>query len=109
MAIRFGAMAVLTSAGLPAVGSGAAAQSLEGGRKSFEQRCARCHGGDGWGGEMGPPIAVRLTTLADRELETLIHDGRPLKGMPGSALSGPEMTGLRKFLRAIQREAPPVV
>ena len=30
------------------------------GRKVFESRCARCHGADGNGGEMGPPIVTRL-------------------------------------------------
>ena len=103
--MRFAALAVLV-AGFLAGGEGASAQSLEAGRKTFEQRCALCHGGDGEGGEKGPAIDVRLSALSDADLTTLIHDGRPLKGMPGRLVPEAEMTGLRKFLRALQREAP---
>jgi alcohol dehydrogenase (cytochrome c) len=90
-------------------GKDATAQSLEGGRKTFELRCARCHGADGEGGEMGPPIGLRLSTITDADLAKLIHDGRPLRGMPGSVMPAPEMAGLQKFLRAIQQDVPPVV
>src|SRR5262249_13856735 len=57
----------------------ASAQSLEAGRKSFEQRCARCHGGEGEGGEMGPAIGLRLRALDETARATLIRQGRPLK------------------------------
>jgi alcohol dehydrogenase (cytochrome c) len=107
--IRFVAIVALASAGFLANGSDTAAQSLETGRKTFEQRCARCHGGDGEGGEMGPPILLRLSALDDRDLSKLIHDGRPLRGMPGNVLPEPETAGLLKFLRSIQREAPPIL
>src|SRR5882672_1649734 len=105
--MRFAALIVLV-AGFLAGGEGASAQSLESGRKTFEQRCALCHGADGEGGEKGPAIAVRLSALSDDDLTKLIHDGRPLKGMPGRLVPEAEMTGLRKFLRALQREAPPI-
>jgi len=36
------------------------------GRKSFELRCGRCHGGDGRGGEMGPDITARLGAFGAR-------------------------------------------
>ncbi|HEY5906466.1 MAG TPA: PQQ-binding-like beta-propeller repeat protein [Vicinamibacteria bacterium] len=104
---RLVAIAVLGSVGFLA--KGASAQSLESGRKTFEQRCANCHGGDGDGGEMGPPIAERLSALDDRDLAKVIHDGRPLRGMPGNVMPEPETTGLVKFLRTLQREAPEVV
>ncbi len=102
-------VALIAAAGLLAGLPPAEAQSLEGGRKTFEQRCARCHGADGEGGEMGPPIAVKLTTIEDRDLATLIREGRPLKGMPGRLVPEAEMTGLRTFLRSLQHEPPPVV
>ncbi|HEY8148507.1 MAG TPA: PQQ-binding-like beta-propeller repeat protein [Vicinamibacteria bacterium] len=105
--MRFAPLAVLV-AGFLAGGEGASAQSLEAGRKTFEGRCALCHGGDGEGGEKGPAIDVRLSALSDADLTKLIHDGRPLKGMPGRLVPEAEMTGLRKFLRALQREAPKV-
>src|ERR1035438_256502 len=51
------------------------------GRKSFELRCGRCHGGDGMGGEMGPPIVARLGNFrADDQLTALIHTGIPASG-----------------------------
>src|SRR5215470_13465312 len=99
------AIALLGAAVLLPAG-GASAQSLEGGRKIFEQRCARCHGGDGEGGEMGPAIDVRLAAIEDKDLAKLVHDGRPLKGMPGNTFTPAEMAGLVKFLRVLQREAP---
>ncbi len=107
--MRLAAMAVLAGPLSFASPADAVGQSLEAGRKTFEQRCARCHGADGEGGEMGPPIAVRLPTLGDRDLATLIHDGRLLRGMPGTVLPASEMAGLVKFLRALQHEPPPVV
>ena len=45
-----------------------AGQSSDPGRKSFESRCARCHGADGNGGEMGPSIVERLTARDDQQL-----------------------------------------
>jgi alcohol dehydrogenase (cytochrome c) len=107
--MRFGAIAGFTGAALWASGSSASAQSPEAGRKAFELRCARCHGADGEGGEMGPRIVVRLSALDDPALTQLVREGRPLKGMPGSVLSEPEMIGLRQFLRTLQRDAPAVV
>ena len=100
---------MLAGAGLLLRGAAASAQALDPGRKTFEQRCALCHGADGDGGEMGPPIAVRLSTIDDRDLAKLIHDGRPARGMPPSVMPEAEMTALRKFLRTLQREAPPTV
>ena len=44
------------------------AQAPDPGRKIFESRCARCHGADGRGGEMGPSIVERLTTRDDQQL-----------------------------------------
>jgi alcohol dehydrogenase (cytochrome c) len=104
-----GTMAVFAGAGLLAIGSRTSAQDVEAGRATFEQRCARCHGATGEGGEMGPPILERLVELDDRDLGQLIHDGRPLKGMPGSVLPEPELAGLFKYLRRLQRESRPVV
>ena len=71
------------------------------GQKAFETRCGVCHGGDGGGGEMGPPLAQRLRRLGDPELIKVIHDGIPTKGMPPNLVKGPELTALVKFLRVI--------
>ena len=79
------------------------AQAVDPGRSAFEQRCARCHGADGNGGEMGPPIALRLPARDDQQLAALIRDGLPARGMPPNQVVDAEMADLVKFLRAMER------
>lgn len=79
------------------------AQVATTGRESFETRCARCHGADANGGEMGPPILSRLATRDDRQLITLIHAGLPTRGMPPNPVADPELTQLVRYLRGIER------
>jgi alcohol dehydrogenase (cytochrome c) len=107
MAIR---VAALTSLGLLAFVTLSAAQQSPGpGRVAFETRCARCHGADANGGEMGPPIVRRLASLDDQALSKLIREGRPEKGMPPSVMPAAELTPLLRHLRNISRDAPPIV
>jgi len=74
------------------------------GQLLYEQNCGVCHGGDGMGGEMGPNIVARVGRLTDEQLLTLLHDGRPQRGMPGFPnLSNDERTGIVTFLRATMR------
>ena len=89
-----------------------ASQNADAGRKAFESRCARCHGGDGNGGEMGPAIRERLTTRDDKQLSDFIRVGVPERGMPPAAdVRDSEMEDLIRFLRTIERrpEARPIV
>jgi alcohol dehydrogenase (cytochrome c) len=86
-----------------------APQSADPGRQVFEGRCARCHGSDGNGGEMGPPIAVRLSTRDDQQLATLVREGIPSRGMPPQPVTDQELADLLKFLRTLQRQADPIV
>src|SRR5216110_819546 len=83
----------------------------DGGRKVFESRCARCHGADGNGGEMGPPIVTRLSARDDEQLGAFIHTGSPARGMPPIDVAGTELRDLIKFLRSIEKrpEAKPVI
>ena len=99
------AVALLSYMALPA------AQSVDPGRKAFESRCARCHGADGNGGEMGPTIVERLTARDDQSLRDLIRAGLPARGMPPAEVADAEMADLLKFLRSIERrpEAKKVV
>ncbi|HEX9368671.1 MAG TPA: PQQ-binding-like beta-propeller repeat protein, partial [Vicinamibacterales bacterium] len=84
---------------------GPVAQNVDPGRKAFETRCAACHGADGNGGEMGPPIGLRLAARDDKQLAELIRGGSPAKGMPPSQIADAELAGLLKHLRTIQRRA----
>ncbi|HEY1242909.1 MAG TPA: PQQ-binding-like beta-propeller repeat protein [Bryobacteraceae bacterium] len=91
----------------------AAAQSPEPGRRTYETRCARCHGGNAAGGESGPSIVAQLSARTDVELTAFLRQGRPANGMPAFDLPATEMTGLVAFLRTlatpIPRNAPPAV
>jgi alcohol dehydrogenase (cytochrome c) len=108
MSIRI-AIVICALLGVLSAGSDVSAQGDEPGQKTFEARCASCHGGDGGGGEMGPPIASRLSKLDDRQLARVIREGLPAKGMPPNAVGDAQMAVLLKFLRTIEREAPPPV
>ena len=83
----------------------ALAQDADLGRGLFEGRCAQCHGADGNGGDMGPPIALRLATRDNQQLTALIREGLPERGMPPNPVAAAEMTNLIRFLRTIQRRA----
>src|SRR5215213_3029827 len=87
------------------------AQAADPGRKLFESRCARCHGADGNGGEMGPSIVERLPTRDDQQLRELIRTGIPARGMPPTEVTSGEASDLLKFLRGIERrpESRPLV
>jgi len=80
-----------------------AAQDLAAGRKQFQSRCGPCHGADGTGGEMGPPIGARLGLRNDQQLSELIHKGIPDRGMPANAVEGVDLTNLIAFSRTLQR------
>ena len=79
------------------------------GRAAFERTCARCHGADGKGGEMGPGITTRIPLLTDQELATLVREGLPAKGMPPFRFADAELRQLVAFVRALpprRSEAP---
>lgn len=78
------------------------AQDTNPGRAVFESRCARCHGADGNGGELGPNITGRLATRDDAGLAKLVTEGLPLRGMPPNQVTAAEMAALTNFLRSIQ-------
>ena len=86
------------------------AQSQEAGRNQFASLCARCHGGDGNGGELGPAIVNGLSARTDADFTTLVREGRPDKGMPGFPLADPDMRALISFVRTLRplRGAPRV-
>jgi alcohol dehydrogenase (cytochrome c) len=80
----------------------AAAQEPSG-RATFVSRCAGCHGTDGNGGELGPPITGRVPLRSDQDLIGVIRDGIPAAGMPAfGMLSAAESADLVRFLRTLQ-------
>ncbi len=81
------------------------------GKSIFERACARCHGADGHGGEMGPGITARLALRSDAELATLIESGLPARGMPPTPLGADELHVLLPYLRTLtpSRDLPPRV
>jgi len=91
------------------------AQSPDAGRRQFESRCARCHGGDATGGESGPAIVTQIAARSDAQLAAFIREGSPAKGMPAftaSTLPDNEMKELVPFLRSLapmSRNAPATV
>jgi alcohol dehydrogenase (cytochrome c) len=82
----------------------ALAQPRDSGRRQYERLCSRCHGGDGLGGELGPPIVARLASLTDQELATLIREGIPRSGMPGFSLARERMRELVAVVRSMESE-----
>ena len=84
----------------------ALAQNPEAGRRAYETRCARCHGGNAAGGESGPSIVAQLSARNDMELAAFLRQGRPANGMPGFDLPASEMTELVGFLRTLASPIP---
>ncbi len=78
------------------------AQAPEAGRKSFEDRCSGCHGSDGNGGELGPPIARRIAARSDSEITKVITEGITSRGMPANKLPDAEMKEIIRFLRTLR-------
>ena len=81
----------------------ATAQTATRGKPLFDAICSRCHGADGGGGDMGPPIGLRLAGLDDAALRALIVDGRVERGMPPSPLGPARLREIIAYLRVLQR------
>jgi len=85
----------------------AVAQDADPGKLAFEARCARCHGGDGSGGDMGPDIRERQSANTDAHLAELFRGGRG--AMPQVAVTEAELAPLIRYLRALKPRRTPVV
>lgn len=88
------------------------AQDPDAGRREYETRCARCHGGNAGGGESGPAITAQIAASNDADLAAFLRQGRPASGMPAFDLTAAPMNGLIRYLRTlgdpIPRNTPPV-
>jgi alcohol dehydrogenase (cytochrome c) len=92
----------LAAVGVLASISATLAQAPAPGKVQFERSCARCHGADARGGEMGPGVVSRLAPRTDDELAALVRDGLPAKGMPGQAILDADLQALVAFLRTLR-------
>jgi alcohol dehydrogenase (cytochrome c) len=77
------------------------AQSLEDGHELFDLTCARCHGGDGTGGEYGPSIVAAYSALTDGDLAAYLRVGNPEKGMPPITFSDDQLYLLIGYMRSV--------
>jgi mono/diheme cytochrome c family protein len=75
------------------------AQSPDAGRRTFEAQCARCHGPQGGGGELGPAITGTVAARSDQELSTIITSGRPGRGMPAFQMQSGDLDSLPFCIR----------
>jgi len=89
------------------------AQTTEQGRGTYDDNCARCHGGDARGGEFAPvSILDRISMRTDAELAMHIRTGLPEKGMPAFVFEDQDINRLIGYLRAlvpVMSPGPPVV
>jgi alcohol dehydrogenase (cytochrome c) len=74
------------------------AASTEGAR-SFDTRCAVCHGGDGNGSQRAPSLLAFVASHPDEEIAALIRSG--VRAMPPHTLAAPEMTALLAYLHTL--------
>jgi alcohol dehydrogenase (cytochrome c) len=79
----------------------AMAQTLEDGHELFDLTCARCHGGDGNGGEYGPSIVAAYSALTDDDLAAYLRVGNPAKGMPPVTISDEQLYVLIGYMRSV--------
>jgi cytochrome c oxidase cbb3-type subunit 3 len=80
-------------------------QSSTEGRRTFEGKCAPCHGLDGRGGERAPDIATkqRVQRQSDAQIFRTIHNGVPGTGMPSfGTLDSARIGALVNYLRLLQ-------
>ena len=73
------------------------------GKPLFARNCSFCHGRDAAGGESGPDLTRSRLVMWDvrgDKVRTVIHDGRPEKGMPPfPRLTIPQVNDLIAFIR----------
>jgi len=85
------------------------ADAVSAGKKVYVSRCAICHGREGGGSAMGPPMfSGELAALPDDAYRKAIKDGvpdrRPRYGpMPAQSMSGSDAANVIAYIRSVQR------
>jgi alcohol dehydrogenase (cytochrome c) len=77
------------------------AQDKSAGQRSFETRCAICHGGDGHGTDRGPAIYNKTAARDNQSIAAVVRGGLPA-GMPAFQIADPELADLTAYLRTLQ-------
>jgi cytochrome c oxidase cbb3-type subunit 3 len=85
-------------------------EAIEGGRDIYNRTCTACHGADGAGGEMGPPLgapARRYAQGADAQIFDAIKNGIPATPMPpfGNRLADTDIWKLTAYIRGLRGTA----
>jgi len=81
---------------------GANAQTALPGKGTFEGNCAACHGADGNGGEFAPGFVARIVNRTDADIETVVTEGLPNRGMPPFKLKEKELGDLITYVRTLR-------
>jgi alcohol dehydrogenase (cytochrome c) len=79
----------------------ARAQDRSAGQRSFESRCAICHGGDGHGTDRAPAIYNKTAARDNQSIAAVVRGGLP-GGMPAFEISDAELADLTTYLRTLQ-------
>src|SRR5580693_1095099 len=79
----------------------ASAQDKSAGQRSFETRCAICHGGDGHGTDRGPAIYNKTAARDNQSITSVVRGGLP-GGMPAFQIADAELADLTAYLRTLQ-------
>src|SRR5262249_7590468 len=69
--------------------------------RSYANRCAICHAGDGVGTDRAPSILGFIGSHSDAEIASLVRTGRLDQGMPRFDFNDAEMTTLLAHLRSL--------
>jgi cytochrome c oxidase cbb3-type subunit 3 len=83
----------------------ASKELVESGKTLFQQQCGFCHGRDAGGGETGPSLVDSELVKNDKTgtgIASVVHNGRPEKGMPKFDLSDTAMAGVVAFIYSQQ-------
>jgi cytochrome c oxidase cbb3-type subunit III len=91
----------------PAIGN---REAIAAGEKLYNETCTACHGKDGTGGELGPPVAVqnrRYLRRTDTEIFDTIKNGNPGTQMPPYAgqLSDDQIWQVTAYIRGLRGTA----
>jgi alcohol dehydrogenase (cytochrome c) len=86
---------------LASFASSAITQTTDAGRGIYDTACARCHGGDGQGGESGPSVLLQISARTDEDLAEYLREGTPERGMPPVSLGQDDLNRLIGYLRAL--------